>query len=122
MATTINWTDILPVLPTDYLYGGFSESQQDGLIQTSMSEGDIKVRRRFTSYVEDYSGYMIMSTTQKTAFQAFYRETLGFGCLSFNFPNPVSIGNIEVRFTSIPKVSASSHDDWKISFSIEEIS
>lgn len=122
MATSINWVDISPTLPTNFIYNSFTGSQQSNTVETNLDAGDVKVRNRSRAYVESYSGNMAMSTAQKNALQTFYRDTLYQGCLSFNFPNPVSVGSIEVRFTNVPKLKYNSNDEWTVSFSIEEIS
>ena len=112
----------LSTLPSNFNYNSFSEGQQSGLVRTNMDAGPAKVRRRFTAAVETYAGSMTMDSTQKSAFKVFYQTTTKMGSLTIEFPNPVSIGTIDVRFVGTPTYKALENSYWTVSFSIEEIS
>ena len=121
MATAIDWVGVTPALPTNFEYGSFNESQQDGSITTNMDAGPAKKRRRFTAITESYGGSMTMDSSQKAAFKTFFQTTLMQGSLTFNFPNPVSTGDIEVRIVGVPRYSALENSYWKVSFTLEEL-
>lgn len=120
MATTINWTDVSPALPINFEYNSFNETQQDGSVETNMDTGPSKKRRRFTSVTEAYGGSMTMDSSQKAAFKTFFQSILKQGSLTFNFPNPVSTGTIEVRLIGTPKYKALENSYWSIMFTVEE--
>lgn len=98
MSTTINWPSSLPQF---VLRDGYNRSPRSNVIRTEMDTGPAKVRRRSTFKTFTLNVTMAMDVTELNTFESFFDSNLGYGALSFNFPNPEDPDNtIEVRFNS----------------------
>lgn len=86
-------------LPQAFLQDSFSDTENSVVVRTSMATGPAKVRRRFTSAPTYWEGEMILDSDQKDTFKAFYRNTIGYGSIRFNFPNQYDLNGtlVEVR-------------------------
>lgn len=81
----ILWPHVLP-----QNISGYNGSPGDGLLQTPMSAGPPKVRRRLTGVVEPVSGYIIVTPAQFTFFRAWHENVLLNGALRFGWVHPFS--------------------------------
>lgn len=98
MATTINWPNNLPQFVSE---DGYSRNPLSNVVRTSVSFGPAKTRRRTTKKIENLGFNIVMSKAQLDIFENFFDNTLGFGALSFNFPDPENLGStIEIRFVT----------------------
>lgn len=92
--TDINWPETLPpVLRLEWL----SDTLPQSVIRTQMETGPHKQRRRFTAAVEPLTGTLLLSADQTVIFDAFYRDALQMGALSFNWIHPRTLQSVEMR-------------------------
>ena len=121
---TIDWPS---TLPQEFQKPSFNNSPNSGIIRTEMDTGYPKIRLRFTATTENYSGTMILTETQKQAFLTFFRTTIRYGSLRFNFPDPYGGADIEARWVistnGEPYSLTQDGDttDWRLSFTLEEL-
>lgn len=114
-----------PTLPKVFEQNSFGETPQTALIRTNMSTGPAKVRRRFTAVSRYWSGTMIMTNAELTAFKTFFETSLVYGSLSVDFPNQYDAGatTVEARFLDEGEPYSISPDggtlDWQVSFRME---
>lgn len=99
MATsTINWPSFLPQFIDRE---GYTRTPRSVLVRTEVSSGPPKVRRRSTARSQTLTVNMVMSKAQLDIFEQFFTQNLGYGALSFNFPEPENpTSTIVVRFDS----------------------
>lgn len=86
-------------LPFELLQRGYTQAAADTTLKTSMDAGPSKIRRRYTAGVESVTGTLILSEPQLTTIRYFYKTTLKGGSLRFTWVEPVSLTNVEFRFT-----------------------
>ena len=88
--TTISWPANLPSdSPPTFETNNFSRQFGSNLIKTNMDKGPPKFRRYTTATPELLAGSITMSLDDYlNVFQDFYQDTIKFGALSFNFPEP----------------------------------
>lgn len=98
MSTTIDWPSTLPQY---VLRDSYSRNPGNNLIRTDMEIGPAKVRRRSTSAPTTVSLSFSFDKDELDDFEEFFITTLGYGVLTFNFPDPENEGSTyEVRFDS----------------------
>lgn len=124
MATDIYWPTSLPQNPVF----GVSCSPRGNTHVTANSTGYDKVRPRFTKRYRDYSISMELTLEQYDELLTFYHIYLGYGELSFNFPDPLKIETyIEVRIVANSDTSPISVTPWSgtdqllVSFDLESL-
>ncbi len=110
-----DWPATLPQKP---LQDGFSSTQIEGRIRTSMSEGPEKVRRRFTAVPEMLSCSFHFTTSQLAEFNNFFTTTLAGGSLAYNWDHPITLQNRICRIHDLPKIVPRGAD-WQVSFTVE---
>lgn len=72
-----------------------------------MDVGPAKQRPRSTADVTKIDNVSLyMSATQLAVFDAFYRETLGFGSAAFEWVHPRTGNPVDARFTEAPKYTS----------------
>lgn len=115
MATDIDWEDTLPKFLEQDTY---AENAIDNLISTDMNGGPFKSRPRSTEAYQVLNGTMVLSSEQRSTFYTFYRSTIKWGALSFNFPEPgVITETIETKITSASMVPINgSH--WRLTLKL----
>ena len=95
MATDIDWPSTLPQY---VLVDGYNKTLLSNTVVSQNSVGPTKVRRRNTKKIYNYTVNMPMTKTELNTFETFFTNTIGYGALSFNFPDPEdSDEEIEVR-------------------------
>ena len=88
-------------LPT--FEGRPTETFQDTVIRTPMSQGAAKMRRRFSEGSSYLSLHLTMTSAQRLAFLTFWRTQTGEGSIAFDMQDPNSDTMAEFRFTSPPR-------------------
>ena len=114
-------------LPQHTLQDSFQYNPTSGVIRTDMEAGYPKIRRRFTATVTSYDITMVMTTAQVVIFETFFRDSLKYGTVRVNFPNPLdpNLTLAEFRWVSegspyqiMPRESTI---DWTVSFRLERL-
>lgn len=126
MALPTDW----PVeLPKGFEADSYGSAPQSGVIRTEMSSGYAKVRRRFTAVITEHSGTMIMTKEQfETYFVPFFKVTIDYGTIPFDFPNPLDGGDTEIEVRWLVEGGSPPYT-WKqhgpgtvsINFALEEL-
>lgn len=81
---------------------GTTEQDQDAVLRTGMDAGPPSRRNRYTARVTQVRVPMILTGTQKQAFDTFYRDTLKNGALSFDWEDPTTDETVSFAFRSPP--------------------
>lgn len=87
-------------IPYKFQRQGYNETSKPNKIRTSMEAGEDKVRRRYTSAINNLSGSIWMNLDQMNLFKSFYNIDLSGGVEAFNFPIPSS----ETEETAITRI------------------
>lgn len=82
---------------------GTSVQRETGMIRTNMDVGPAKTRRRFTACVIRVQCPLVLTNSQKSVFNAFYRDTLQEGTLPFDWSDPLADSLVSYRFVSAPQ-------------------
>jgi hypothetical protein len=113
-------------IPQAFIQDSFSETQQGGVIRTTMDTGPAKVRRRFTATSTYWEGYMVMTYSELEIFKTFYETTIAYGSLRFNFPNQYNLAStvesrivIETSGTPFKVRPDGLTQDFQVSFKLE---
>lgn len=77
---------------------GYNDGEPDNLLETEPDTGPSSSRPRSTAAVRPLSGSMKMTRAQIVMLDSFFRATLRFGALPFNFPDPTFGGTVLVKF------------------------
>ena len=96
---TVNYPASLPSFE-----GQPTETFQDTVIRTDMSQGPAKVRRRYSATSSFLNGRMTMNEQEYIAFQAFYNTELFGGVQEFRMHDPTSGTMQTFRFMSTPEI------------------
>jgi hypothetical protein len=91
----ISYPDNLPAVRA----GGFSAQYKDPVIRTQMDAGPVKQRLRYTAVPKQFTGTIIADEAERSIFETWFTETLGFGTLRFMMANPETGACEEFRFT-----------------------
>lgn len=94
------WPSTLPERPLAAQYG---ETPQNGAIRSDMDAGPGKVRRRFTATVERFTCGYTLTDAQTETLMVFWRETLQYGSLSFDWSHPRTEDPVSARIVSVPR-------------------
>ena len=106
-------------LPQSFLVDSFTEESVDNIVRSAMDSGPSKARRRLTATVEPFSGKMIMTQAQYIIFKDFFRNLIQDGALTFEMPDYVDGGTMEVRFRD--KYNANSLGTvWEITMALDK--
>lgn len=115
---SIDWPSTLPQKPSTE---GFIEQFPNSVIRTQMDAGPAKIRRRSTAAVRPFSLVYNLTLAQVAIFDTFFNDTLAGGSLAFNLPDPRTGTTLNVRITTIPKISALGGTEFTASFDIEKL-
>jgi hypothetical protein len=63
-----------------------------------MDAGPASVRNRFTAITQTFKGSMVLTGSQLTTFNTFFRTTIKHGSLSFTWIHPQTDASATVRF------------------------
>lgn len=70
---------------------------------TDMDSGPASVRNRFTAITQSVKGSMVLTGSQMTTFNTFFRSTIKNGALSFTWIHPFSEASVTIRFKTKPE-------------------
>jgi hypothetical protein len=80
---------------------GFQAQYQDPVIRTQMDAGPAKQRLRHTAAPKRFAATIVVDEAEREIFEAWHKETLGFGTLRFAMENPQTLDLEEFRFTAM---------------------
>lgn len=106
-------------LPQDPSLDGYSSEDQSGMLRSEMDSGPPKQRRRFTATTENISLSWLMTKTQLSTFNSFYKTTLLEGSLAFDITHPVNGWTVSARFTAPAQRSPIYINMWRVNAVIE---
>jgi hypothetical protein len=95
--TSIRYPGSLPAIRAS----GFQSRYQDPVIRTPMDAGPAKQRLRYTAAPKQFTATIVVDEAERELFEAWHRETLGFGALRFAMENPQTLNLEEFRFTAM---------------------
>ena len=111
-----------PSLPQFVQESGYSESLPDQTIETSMSAGPPKIRRRFTASFRPIQCTIMCTAAQAETFETFDLTTLRGGSLPFDWVNPRTQTPATFRFRKpVPQYSPFGGNNVMISMRLERI-
>lgn len=93
-----NWPATLP----QQFFLGASVTDRESRLVSSMDAGPASVRKRFTATPQDLTTTMVLTGTQKAAFDTFYRTTINYGTDSFTWTDPTDDTSATLRFLKPP--------------------
>lgn len=116
-----NWPSSLP----QTFLAGVSATDDESRLTTQMDAGPSTVRNRFTAITQTIKGGIILTGSEMTIFDTFFRTTLQHGALSFTWAHPVTGESATMRFKKKPEwvcmrsASTASARLWKGEFELE---
>ena len=114
--TNISYPEQLPPVRAS----GFSAQYKDPVIRTQMDAGPTKQRLRYTAVPKLFTGSIIVNEEERSIFETWFKQTLGFGTLRFVMRNPQTGISEEFRFTGAYKeVETEGH--FELSLSLERL-
>lgn len=117
MATALSWPSSIaaPEYPLD-------ETLEDAVIRSTMEDGTIKTRPRFTRNRLTFElSWSTMPEEQKQDLETFLRTTTKNGSKIFNWTHPSSGKNYEVRFSEMPKFILKVKSYWQVTVKLQEV-
>lgn len=85
-------------LPQYLMINGFSQKFADNMLASSVDVGISKRRKRYTVAKKPVTGSIYITSEQKTILEDFYDVSLGGGVLRFNWVDPITQDEVEMRF------------------------
>lgn len=98
---SVLWPSGLPAKP---LIAGSRRTWEDPVLRTAVDVGPKKARRRFTAVSERFMVRYLLTSSELSAFETFYKTTTKYGSLSFEMAHPVSGATVLVRFLTPPQI------------------
>lgn len=95
--------DTWPVTLPQRLSGDTAVKDDESRAITDMDSGPASVRNRFTAITQTAKGSMILTGSQLTTFNTFFRTTLNHGSLSFYWIHPFTESTATMRFKTKPE-------------------
>lgn len=113
-----SWTTtILPQVPR---LSDYSETMPNLVIRTQTEIGPAKVRKRFTSAERPFKLSMILTSSQATAFDAFFVDTCDGGATQFTWVHPrTQSTGANCRFVGQPTFTAVDGGYYQVDFEME---
>lgn len=90
-------------LPQELLPDGITVRDDDAVLRTPMDAGPPTRRNRFTAVTRRLTGGIVLTGTEKQAFDIFYRDDLANGAVAFDWTDPVTGSTISVAFREPPE-------------------
>lgn len=112
---TISYPSTLPQYVNQ---AGFSHSPENPVISTDTDIGPKKRRLRYTAVPEYFSGTLRLTEEQYAIFRTFWKDTLVYGALEFNWVHPLDRIPVEVRMTDSYK-AVPVGIEWDVTISFE---
>lgn len=114
----IVWPPSLPQTPLL----GWAKQLAETRIRTQTDTGPAKVRRQFTSGVEQLSGVQILVTdAQRATFAEFFDDTTSGGALPFEWQMPDTGSTRNFRFLESPVITSVNHNTYRITMNLEAL-
>lgn len=99
-----------------------TETMEDAVIRSSMEDGTVKTRPRFTRNRSTFEvTWNNMPQDEKELFEEFYKTTTKNGSKAFNWTHPASSTNYEVVFSEVPSMELKLLKYWTVSMKIQEV-
>ncbi|MEH6727446.1 MAG: hypothetical protein V7703_14885 [Hyphomicrobiales bacterium] len=117
MTTALDFPSSLPK-PS---IGTLKSSLQETYVEDASGVGSPRRRARYTRALERFSFTIAVSEAQRVAMDAFYKDTLLNGVLSFNWAHPLSGTSYEVRFSGRPEATMAQGHRYTLAVVLEEI-
>jgi len=117
VTTDIDYPDDLPKPLIGTLKGGL----QEPWVEDPSGVGSPRRRARYTRALERFSFTAPASEAQRVAMDAFYKDTLLNGVLSFNWSHPLSGTSYEVRFAGRPAAAMVQGHRYTFTVALEQI-
>ncbi len=92
------WPIELPHLP----FAGVTAADTDAVLRSPMDSGPPSRRNRFTSHIQNIQMPMVLTGSEKAAFDFFFRSTLGNGALAFDWIDPIDDTVVSMAFAVPP--------------------
>lgn len=110
------WPASLPQKPND---SGYGEEFPDNSIETPMDHGPVKTRRRSTAEKTTFDMEMDLDGTEMDTFETFWRDTLSYGAVSFDWSHPRTEVAGTFKFVNPkPSVRNLGGDEWRVRFRV----
>lgn len=110
------WPASLPEFPR---LEGFDESGDGNVWRTQVDAGPPIYRPKYTKEIVQLPISLNMTDAQVATFRTFYRPTIAWGSLSFEWENFLDGGTIEYCMTSRPRFGRLGPDLWRVEFGVE---
>jgi hypothetical protein len=85
-------------LPQFVLQDGYSEKLNNQTVESQMDTGAVKVRRRFTKQIKQFTVVQQLDQSQLATFEDFWQNTLKGGSLTFDWVHPLTRTTATFRF------------------------
>ncbi len=109
-------------LPAFVLQQGYQETVVDGTIETPVDAGPVKLRRRWTGDNTLITWSVGMTPSQYDTFLAFFKTTLAWGSLPFDWVQPRSQAVTTFRFRKpAPKMTMDSPMQYTVQMNVEVV-
>lgn len=116
-----SWPETLP----DLIQIGTKVTPDDSVARTPMDAGPSSTRNRFTAVTKSVSRTMKLNGAQVDTLDAFYRDTLRNGALSFDWKDPIDDSAVRMKFkrpiehTLLGGRNSVANREWLVSLSLE---
>lgn len=114
----VDWPSDLPQVPPK---DGYSEDPGDPVLRTETDVGPGISRRRFTASVISLKMNFVLSTAETVILDTFWRDTLSYGALTFNWTHPRTgeDGTFKFKKGGQPKPTPLGGDYWSVDIEVE---
>lgn len=100
----------------------FKETLENNLIRSSMEDGTIKTRPRFTRNRKTYElTWSYMDNDQKEMLDDFYVKKTKNGSKSFKWTHPATDITKIVRFAETPSFTLKMRNYWSVTVKLQEV-
>lgn len=105
------WPISLPQAPE---IPGYEEQEPNAVVMTQMDAGPPKSRQRFTAAYAKVTFTFMLTSADVATFRTFYRTTLGYGALAFDFTIPRVGGTGSYKFRGQPTYVPLGPATWRV--------
>lgn len=95
--------DTWPATLPQRLSADTTVQDDESCARTDMDAGPASIRNRFTAITQTVKGSMVITGAQLTIFNTFFRTTIKYGSLTFNWIHPFTEEVVGIRFKSKPQ-------------------
>lgn len=98
------------------------ETFEDNLIKSSMENGVVKTRPRFTKTRRSFElDWQALDNENKEVLEKFFMSKTKCGSLSFKWLHPQSEKSYHVRFSEPPSFTLKVNEYWQVSIKLQEV-